>query len=187
DGTLAIAPAPELEALRLNPRRQTGTRVPEGSEVTLRGISGNVIELLLRIDPGDATEVGVKVLCAPDGSEQTTISYVPGEWKLQVDFRRSSLAKNLQYWDYDPVREEAFRTSGAVQAAPFQLAEGEPLELRVFIDRSVIEVFANHRQTLTQRVYPTRADSAEVRLFAAGGAAHATVVDAWDMEPVAQW
>ena len=98
DGTLAIAPAPELEALRLNPRRQTGIRVPAGREVTLAGISGNVIELHLRIDSVDATAVGVKIRCTPDGSEQTAISYLPGEQKLQVDFRQSSLAKDLQYW-----------------------------------------------------------------------------------------
>ena len=187
DGTLAIAPAPQLEALRLNPRRQTGIRVPAGREVTLAGISGNVIELHLRIHPGDATAVGVKLLCAPDGSEQTAISYLPGEQKLQVDFRQSSLAKDLQYWDYDPVREEAFHTAGTVQAAPFRLAAGEPLELRVFIDRSVIEVFANRRQCLTQRVYPTRPDSTAVRLFATSAAAHASAVEAWDMEPVTPW
>ena len=187
DGTLAIAPAPELEALRLNPRRQTDMRVPPGEEVTLAGISGNAIELFLRIDPGAATEVGVKVLCSPDGSEQTVISCLPGEPKLQVDFRCSSLADDLQYRYYESDREEAFPSAGMVQAAPFRLAAGEPLELRVFIDRSVIEVFANGRQSLTQRVYPTRADSIGVRLFAAGGAARASVVEAWDMEPVAPW
>jgi beta-fructofuranosidase len=131
--------------------------------------------------------MGVKVLCAPDGNEQTAISYLPGERKLQVDFRRSSLADDLQYGDYDPAREEAFHTAGMVQAAPFRLVAGEALELRVFIDRSVIEVFANGRQSLTQRVYPTRADSTAVRLFAVGGAARASVVEAWDMEPVAPW
>ena len=187
DGTLAIAPAPELEALRLRPRRMEEVRIDAGREATLRGISGNGLELFLRIDPGAATEVGVKVLCSPDGSEQTTISYLPGERKLQVDFRRSSLADDLQYWDFDPDRAEAFHTAGTVQAAPFRLAEDEFLDLRVFIDRSVIEVFANGRQSLTQRVYPTRADSIGVRLFAAGGAARASVVEAWDMEPVAPW
>ena len=89
DGTLAISPAPELQALRLNPRRQTDMRVPAGEEVTLEGMSGNVIELFLRIDPGAATEVGVKVLCSPDGSEQTVISCLPRERTLQVDFRHS--------------------------------------------------------------------------------------------------
>ena len=133
--------------------------MPAGEEVTLEGVSGNAIELLLRIDPGVATEVGVKVLCSLDGNEQTVISWLPGEQTLQVDFRRSSLADDLQYGYYDSDREEAFATAGMVQAAPFRLAAGEVLELRVFIDRSVIEVFANGRQSLTQRVYPTRADS----------------------------
>ena len=187
DGTLAIAPAPELEALRLRPRRLEEVRIAAGREATLRGISGSGLELFLRIDPGAATAVGVKVLCSPDGSEQTVISYLPGQRKLQVDFRQSSLADDLEYWDYDPARAEAFPTAGTVQAAPFRLAEGEALELRVFIDRSVIEVFANGRQCLTQRVYPIRADSTEVRLFAVGGEARASVVEAWDMEPVAPW
>ena len=70
--------------------------------------------------------MGVKVLCASDGSEQTVISYLPGQRKLQVDFRQSSLADDLQYWDYDPAREEAFPTAGTVQAAPFRLTEGKP-------------------------------------------------------------
>ena len=156
-------------------------------DATLNGISGNCMELSMRIEPRAATEVGLKVLCSPDNSEQTVISYLPGERKLQVDFRQSSLADDLQYWDYDPARAEAFRTTGTVQAAPFRLADGEALELRVFIDRSVIEVFANRRQTLTQRVYPTRADSTAVRLFATGGGAHASVVEIWEMEPVAPW
>ena len=164
-----------------------GVRIAAGREATLRGISGSGLELFLRIDPGAATAVGVKVLCSPDSSEQTVISYLPGERKLQVDFRQSRLADDLEYWDYDPARAEAFHTAGTVQAAPFRLAEGEALELRVFIDRSVIEVFANGRQCLTQRVYPTRADSTAIRLFAVGGAARASVVEAWDMEPVAPW
>ena len=60
------------------------------------------MELSMRIEPRAATEVGLKVLCSPDNSEQTVISYLPGERKLQVDFRQSSLADDLQYWDYDP-------------------------------------------------------------------------------------
>ena len=187
DGTLAIAPAPELETLRLRPRRVEAFHIAAGRDATLNGISGNCMELSMRIEPRAATEVGLKVLCSPDNSEQTVISYLPGERKLQVDFRQSSLADDLQYWDYDPARAEAFRTTGTVQAAPFRLADGEALELRVFIDRPVIEVFANRRQTLTQRVYPTRADSTAVRLFATGGGAHASVVEIWEMEPVAPW
>ena len=151
--------------------------MPAGEEVTLEGISGNTIELFLRIDPGAAPEVGVKVLCSPDGSEHTVISCLLEERKLQVDFRRSCLAHDLQYRYYESDCEEAPHTAGMVKPTLFRLAAGEALELRVFIDRSVIEVFANGRQSLTQRVYPTRAGSTGVPLFAAGGARGASVVE----------
>ena len=94
--------------------------------------------MFLRIDPGDASTVGVKVLCSP-GQQRADRDLLPaGERKLQIDFRHSGLADDMQYWDYDPTREEAFPTAGTVQAAPFHLAKGEALELRVFIDRTVM-------------------------------------------------
>ena len=49
------------------------------------------------------------------------------------------------------------------EVAPFKLREGEPLRLRVFIDKSVVEVFANGRQCLALRVYPGREDSVAYR------------------------
>ena len=73
------------------------------------------------------------------------------------------------------------------QEAPFTLAPGEPLTLRVFLDRSILEVFANRRQCLTQRIYPTRADSLGVALFATGGDATVTSLRAWDMAPSNPW
>ena len=52
----------------------------------------------------------------------------------------------------------------------------------MFVDRSVIEVFANDRQCLTQRIYPARADSLGVALFSSGGNARCTVLEAWDLD-----
>ncbi|SVA79822.1 uncharacterized protein METZ01_LOCUS132676, partial [marine metagenome] len=42
------------------------------------------------------------------------------------------------------------------------------IELQIFIDKLVIEVFANERQCVTQRVYPTRPDSRGVEFFSKG-------------------
>ena len=53
----------------------------------------------------------------------------------------------------------------------------------MYLDRSVLEVFADGRQALTQRIYPTRTDSLGVRLYALGGDAHVTRLRAWDMAP----
>ena len=46
--------------------------------------------------------------------------------------------------------------SRAPETGPVVLEDGENLELRVFIDRSIVEVFANDRLCIAARVYPGR-------------------------------
>jgi len=70
-----------------------------------------------------------------------------------------------------------------VQVAPLELGAGEPLRLRVFLDRSIIEVYANGRQCVTQRIYPSRPDSVQIRAFCRGGQASVRSVEAWNMAP----
>jgi beta-fructofuranosidase len=60
----------------------------------------------------------------------------------------------------------------------------EPLKLRVFIDKSVVEVFVNGRQYLAMRVYPGRDDSMGVSLRAEGQDAKLNRLDAWQMKPI---
>lgn len=40
---------------------------------------------------------------------------------------------------------------------------------------------------LTQRIYPTRADSLGVSLFARGGSVKVAKLDAWDVSPTNSW
>ena len=61
---------------------------------------------------------------------------------------------------------------------------GAPLRLRVFIDRSVVEVFVNGRQYLAMRVYPARKDSVGVSLRAQGQDAVLKRLDAWQMRSI---
>ena len=73
------------------------------------------------------------------------------------------------------------------QVAPFELRLGEKLELRVFIDRSIIEIFANRRQCITQSIYPTCEDSTGIELFGKGGSMTVNSLQAWGMAPTNQW
>jgi len=49
------------------------------------------------------------------------------------------------------------------------------------VDHSVVEVYANTSACLTSRIYPSRADSVGVELFARGGPARLQKLDAWEM------
>lgn len=64
------------------------------------------------------------------------------------------------------------------------LAPAEPLNLRVFIDRSIVEVFVKRRQCAAVRVYPGRADSVGVSLRAQGADARLRSLDVWQMETI---
>jgi beta-fructofuranosidase len=74
--------------------------------------------------------------------------------------------------------------SRAPETAPILLGEDEPLRLRVFVDRSVVEVFANGKQCVALRVYPDREDSTGVSLRAQGQDAVLSSLDAWQMQSI---
>ena len=201
DGTLQIEPVQELEALRLNPRCRENIPLAQDSEVELADISGDCMEIAVEIEPGDAREFGLKVRCSPRGEEQTTIVYQPSAAILKVELEHSTLDENVRYPRFtgrdEPEGISEEEKYAKVQEAPLgspstrksdsELQNGEILKLRVFLDRSVIEVFANGRQCVTQRVYPTRSDSVGVRLFARGGSATVRRLEAWDMAPANLW
>ena len=190
DSILRIEPAPELEILRYNSRKFENIRLSANSELPLSNVSGDCLEMALEIEPEDAGEFGLKVRCSPDGEEQTAVAYSFEEKSLKVYVSKSSLDENIRYYYY--------RNQGALdrlpeserivkaQKAPFELKAGETLKLRIFLDRSVLEVFANGRQCITQRIYPTRSDSLRVVLFSGSGSLKVRSVEAWDMAPAVQ-
>ena len=173
DNALRMAPVSELETLRIDRRSVDATDIPANGEVALEGIGGDAVEIRAIIEPGAAREVGLYVLRSPDGVERTKISLYPNDHRrfetssLQIDVSESSIRSDV--W------------ARTAETGPLTLAPDEPLELRVFIDRSIIEVFANDRQCLTVRVYPGREDSRGVSLFARGGAARLSSLDCWGM------
>jgi len=82
----------------------------------------------------------------------------------------------------DGLFEPGARPKG-VEAGPLELAPGETLKLRVFVDKSVVEVFANGRQAVMRRFYPSRDDSVNVAVFSDDRPASLATIAAWDMMP----
>ena len=69
--------------------------------------------------------------------------------------------------------------------APFKVKPGEDLTLRVFIDKNLIEVFANDRQAVVFAHKHIRKQP-NVRLYANGGDALVKSVKAWKMKTIYQ-
>jgi len=68
--------------------------------------------------------------------------------------------------------------------APLSLAKGErKLKLGIFIDRSVLEVFANETVCVTKTIAPLDAN-ATLEIRAEGGNADAKRIQAWQMKTI---
>jgi beta-fructofuranosidase len=117
---------------------------------------------------GDAAAFGIDVRCSADGTECTRIIYDSAHQYLAIDRGQSSASAADQHDMY----------GGALA-----LEHGDTLTLRVFVDASVIEVFANGRLCLTSRVYPSET-SLGVALFAQGGSVGVPAIDIWSMRSI---
>lgn len=168
DGALGVEPAPELQALRGAHQHHTGIRLTPSSSGVLPEARGDALEIVAEFDPasGNARQYGLLVRCSPEREEYTRIVYDRAEERLLVDRTHASLDPDVQ--------------RGAHGGA-FELAAGESLRLHVYLDRSIVEVYANGRTCLTERIYPSRPDSLGIDLFANGGSITATAVDVWTL------
>ena len=183
ENKLGIDPAGEIETLRGAHVGLPRQRIPANEETLFEGLEGNAIELALEIDTGGAPMVALDVLRSPDRKEYTRIVfYRERGFKhpvLQPDTRDSLISIDSSH---SSVLPEAL--SRAPETAPIELAPDETLKLRVFIDRSVVEVFANGRQCVAVRVYPTLPDSVGISLSAQGRDAQLISLDLWQTENI---
>lgn len=85
------------------------------------------------------SEVSLNVLESDDRSEYVTVSYSAARGELSLDTSHcGSEGRRIR------------------EVAPLVLREGESLDLTVFVDRSVVEVFANDRQAISRRAFRDR-------------------------------
>jgi sucrose-6-phosphate hydrolase SacC (GH32 family) len=154
DGVLRIKPLRELETLRAAETIESDITVKGDSTHLFKKIAGDTIELNLTIEPGSAREFGVNVFCAANGTG-FPITIQTGNGKLAI---------------------------GKI-AAPFELKPGEALNLRVFLDKGMVEVFANDRQAVVY-MQPHNADDVGVSLFSKSGDIAVKNVRSWKMKSI---
>ncbi len=166
DGTLRMRPIKELQNLRLNEQVKRNFTIKTDSELELKGYGKELLELEITLQRGNAKEIGVKVACSEDGREQTILYYDNSEKMLKVDATQSSIGFGRKN----------------IESAPFELKKSEPLVLRVFVDKGIVEVYANDRQAIARSIYP-KLGGTGVKLFAKGGNVKIESVKAWELTP----
>jgi len=150
---LRIKPLRELESLRYNEKSESDIPVKTNGTYMLKQIAGDTLELEVVIQSGKARQVGVEVYCDESGVQGFPISVDPESKTLTLGYLK----------------------------VPFELYNDEDITLRIFLDRYVIEVFANDRQAAVAR-HNYDPENLGIRLFSRGGDAVFEEVTAWKMK-----
>ena len=185
---LRIEPAGDIESLRHDHRHVDAMNLPANEEVVFKNIRGNTMEIAAEIDPMNAQTVEMNVLRSPDRQEFTRIMFFKNRGYRHREYGRTHVLSRK----YDSVITiDSSRSSvlpdvrsRAPETAPVFIEKNEALRLRVFVDRSVVEVFVNGKQCVAMRVYPGRADSVGVSLRSQGRSASLKSLDAWQMKNI---
>ena len=180
---LAIEPAGDIASLRGTAVRVGPTPLPANEEVLLNSVQGNALEIAAEIDVKGAPLIELTVLRSPKREEFTRIAFFKDR-----GYRTRGLKpeRMMSVVTIDSSRSSALpdARSRIPENAQFFLDDKEPLKLRVFVDRSVVEVFVGNRQAAAVRVYPGRSDSVGVSLRAQGADALLKSLEAWQMKSI---
>jgi beta-fructofuranosidase len=161
DGTLHQEPVAELAALRRDSWERGPVHLEPGTTLDLAPAGSMALDLELMVTAQAGAVLELDLLAADDDRERTTITIDWASATMGLDRTHSSL--------------EPADTSPLGGAIP--LADGA-LRLRVLVDHSAIEVFANG-VALAARAYPTGPESSGMRMRAIGGPIQVESATAW--------
>ncbi len=175
-GELGVEPVEELKVLRRSKKTLSDRAIAPSGPLLLPGFESDCAEVEAEIELGDAHQAGLRIRSTHDGREQTLIGYDRDTKQL---FSETSASSS------DPDTKAAVPIGGrGIENGAFELQPGEPLRLRIYIDASVVETFANGSASLTDRVYPSSAGALGIGLFAKRGTARLRSLTLWEMSPI---
>lgn len=130
---LRMAPAEELDRLQYN--HQAFEQL-ESDRILVK--NGELFRIRASWKADAVTRAGIKVRVSPDKEEYTEIYVDKAAGKLCVDTTKSG-----------------YMGRRILEEAPFSFKEGEDLHLDIFVDKSIVEVYANERQAICRRIWPS--------------------------------
>jgi beta-fructofuranosidase len=118
---------------------------------------------------------GVTIAASPNREEYTNIFFNPSNNSIAVDRSHSSLITMFTNSTHEGYfKPYTFREKNGKNTT-------ESIQMSIFVDGSLVEVYVNERFALTTRIYPSREDSTGVALYSAPGAkVEYSKIEIWD-------
>ena len=188
---IKIEPAGDIESLRYNPISKNDIILPANEEICFDEINGNCLEIIAQIDINSAPMIELNVLKSPRKEEFTRVCFFANRgyrnWERYDNWdtqKRMDASDGIISIDSSQSSLSPDTLSRPPESAPVYLEPKEDLELRVFIDKSVLEVFVNNKQCIAMRIYPSRKDSTGISFKSQGETSKILSLTSWKMRSI---
>ena len=179
-GRLEIKPLNEINNLLYNRHILDSVTLTDEVHLLPEEFFGNIKKIRVQFKQQDEGQTGVKVLCSADGAEETAIYIDFNQQQLVMDVSKSRDDPDYTYYNTMIELEPGNSRPITQQIATVEIRPKELITLDIYIDRSIVEVFYNDRETLTQRIYPIRRDAVQAALMGKGS--KFVLLEAWDVD-----
>jgi beta-fructofuranosidase len=206
---LLQTPAGDIESLRDQHFTRNNIKLEANKELVIGELMGNVREIDADIKIESNSTIEINVFRDPEKEEFTRIlfyrnkgtsdglDYIRGD---KTAFMPSDLLQLFEP-ENSPERRPRKRNSTITidtsnssisplnqirppETAEVFIAEDENLNIRAFLDKSILEVFVNGRQCLSVRVYPEKKESIGVSFKSIGNDAEIVTLNSWTMKSI---
>ena len=157
DNRLRYAPLPELEKLRKKHYKFSNIVINQNSKEMLKTIRSKHLEILIEFELIDAESFGIKLFNSKSINQAESIGY--------------DQSNNMLWSGKDKVNIILENNS-------------KKLDLHIFIDNSIIEVFANHRECISGQITSKRNLPFAIDLFATRGKVKVNFLDIWELNSI---
>ena len=151
NNTLGISPIDEVKSLRQKAVLEMSHATLSQVNEQLKQVQGDALDIEVTFSNIQANSFGLHLRMDPDRLEDTFVYY---------DMTKGGLYLNRLHSSLDKTQKDIVGDA---------LTMDKQLSLRILLDRSLIEIYANGQNSLTSRVYPTLETAKHLEVFAEGG------------------
>lgn len=162
--TIAHAPHPNLCRIRKNEVLVQNRKISPNTNFNIPEYRGNQSELIFKIYAKNANQIYLQVYKNDAGTEMTTLI----------------LDKSLQKISMNRFLSSPYNTAKDIRTQSYTFRPDDTINVRMYLDRSTLEVFVDDLVVISSRVYPSSASN-NIDIISPNKEIELVSLNAWDI------
>ncbi|MFR9165122.1 MAG: GH32 C-terminal domain-containing protein [Dysgonomonas sp.] len=169
--TLVQKPYSGLTKIRSNTEKYAVSNTSVINAIPINEVTGKAVEINTQFKISSANKIGFTV--RKSGQNGVQVYYEPATNKIVVDARSIT-----RLWNDAGLYNGLYET-----VLPENMNAGDIMNLQIYIDHSIMDIFVNNKYAFSIRVFPTDNNSDQIEVFSEGSTTQFDYLNIWKLDP----